>query len=108
MNSRVDIASVVQGLEKDPQAAERQTLDQVMLVLRELTGTLGLFLSEPAAVGGGADEALVGSLMDLVIELRARARKGKDFATADLIRDALGEAGIQLEDRADCTAWSKK
>ena len=97
-----------QGLEKDPQAAERQTLDQVMLVLRELTGTLGLFLSEPAAVGGGADEALVGSLMDLVIELRARARQGKDFATADLIRDALGEAGIQLEDRADGTGWSKK
>lgn len=97
-----------QGLEKNSQAAERQTLDHIMLIMRELTGTLGLFLAEPAAVGGGADEALVGSLMDLVIELRARARKGKDFATADLIRDALGEAGIQLEDRADGTEWSKK
>ena len=96
------------GLEKDPQATERQTLDHVMLILRELTGTLGLFLTEPASVDDGADEGLIGSLMDLVIELRARARKSKDFATADLIRDALGEAGIQLEDRADGTGWSKK
>jgi cysteinyl-tRNA synthetase len=96
------------GLEKAPQAADRQALDAIMLVLRELTGTLGLFLAPPVASGGGADEALVSRLMDLVIELRARARKAKDFATADLIRDSLGEAGIQLEDRPDGTGWSKK
>ena len=96
------------GLEKDPQDTDRQTLNAVMLVLRELTGTLGLFLAPPVTIGGGADEALVGSLMDLVIELRARARKAKDFATADLIRDSLGGANIQLEDRPDGTGWSKK
>jgi len=96
------------GLEKAPQAADQQALDAIMLVLRELTGTLGLFLAPPVATGGSADGALVGSLMDLVIELRARARKAKDFATADLIRDSLGEAGIQVEDRPDGTGWSKK
>ena len=97
------------GLEKTPQPAALATLDAVMLTLRELTTVLGLFLEAPAtAASGGADEALVGSLMSLVIELRARARKAKDFATADLIRDALGEAGVQLEDRPDGTGWSRK
>ena len=96
------------GLEKAPQPAAQATLDAVMLTLRELTTVLGLFLEAPAAASGSADEALVGSLMSLVIELRARARKAKDFATADLIRDALGEAGIQLEDRPDGTGWSLK
>jgi cysteinyl-tRNA synthetase len=97
-----------QGLEKTPQPEAQATLDAVMLTLREMTTVLGLFLEAPAAVSGGADKALVGSLMNLVIELRARARKAKDFATADLIRDALGEAGILLEDRPDGTGWSQK
>jgi cysteinyl-tRNA synthetase len=50
----------------------------------------------------------VAKLMDLVIEIRANARKSKDFATADLVRNKLTEAGIVLEDRPDGTGWSKK
>jgi cysteinyl-tRNA synthetase len=79
-----------------------------MLVLRELTGVLGMFLRSPQAVGGGADEGLVAKLMELVIEIRANARKAKDFATADLVRDKLTAAGIVLEDRPGGTGWSKK
>jgi cysteinyl-tRNA synthetase len=96
------------ALESKKSAAELATLDAMMLVLRELTGTLGLFLKEPAAQAGGADEAIVGKLMDLIIEIRANARKSKDFATADLVRNKLTEAGIVLEDRPDGTGWTKK
>lgn len=46
--------------------------------------------------------------MELVIEIRANARKSKDFSTADLVRNKLTEAGIVLEDRPDGTGWSKK
>ena len=46
--------------------------------------------------------------MELVIEIRANARKGKDFSTADLVRTRLTEAGILLEDRPDGTGWSRK
>ena len=46
--------------------------------------------------------------MDLLIELRAEARKNKDFATADQIRNALAEIGITLEDRPGGTEWSRK
>ncbi len=96
------------ALEAKKPAAELAALDAMMLVLRELTGVLGLFLEEPRAQAGGADEALVGKLMELVIEIRTNARKAKDFATADLVRTKLTEAGIVLEDRPDGTGWSRK
>jgi cysteinyl-tRNA synthetase len=97
-----------QGLEKKASPESLATLDAMMLVLRELTGTLGIFLKEPQAKSGGADEGLVAKLMELVIEIRARARGAKDFATADLVRNKLTEAGVVLEDRADGTLWSRK
>ena len=95
------------GLEAKKPAAELETLDAMMLTLRELTGVLGLFLTPPPQTGG-ADEGLVAKLMELVIEIRANARKAKDFATADLVRNKLTEAGVVLEDRPDGTGWSKK
>ena len=44
--------------------------------------------------------------MPLVIDLRAAARKNKNFAVADKIRDGLGPIGITLEDRAGGTEWT--
>jgi cysteinyl-tRNA synthetase len=96
------------AIEAQKPAAELTTLDAMMLVLRELTGVLGLFTKPPQAKAGGADEGLVAKLMELVIEIRANARKAKDFATADLVRNKLTEAGIVLEDRPDGTGWSRK
>ena len=66
-------------------------------MLRELTATLGLFRKAPEEKAPGGDD-LTGKLMTLLIELRAEARKKKDFATADRIRITLGEIGVALED----------
>ena len=44
--------------------------------------------------------------MPLVIDLRAEARKNKNFAVADKIRDGLAPTGITLEDRAGGTEWT--
>ena len=54
----------------------------------------------------GADDELLAKVMQLVIDLRAEARKAKNFATADAIRDGLGPTGIKLEDRAGGTEWT--
>jgi cysteinyl-tRNA synthetase len=97
------------NLETKKSAAELSGLDVRMLVLRELTGVLGMFLEPPNShPSSEADGGLVAQLMDLVIEIRANARKSKDFATADLVRNRLAEAGVVLEDRPDGTGWSRK
>jgi cysteinyl-tRNA synthetase len=46
--------------------------------------------------------------MDLVVGLREEARKRKDFATADRIRDALTALGIALEDTREGVRWKRK
>ena len=41
------------------------------------------------------------------IALRAEAKKNRDFATADRIRDAFKEKGIVITDTAEGTKWTK-
>jgi cysteinyl-tRNA synthetase len=88
-------------------AAKVAVLKRGAAVMREIAGTVGLFRSPAAKPGteGGNDE-LVGKLMQLFLEVRADARKNKNFATADGIRKGLAAIGIILEDRPDGTTWS--
>jgi cysteinyl-tRNA synthetase len=70
--------------------------------------TLGILQKEPEAwFKGGEAESDVGHI-EAQISLRLEARKAKDFAAADNIRDALAENGIILEDRPDgSTDWRR-
>jgi cysteinyl-tRNA synthetase len=90
---------------RKPDTGQLATLRQGAATLRELGATLGLFRVAAAKPAAGDNET-VGKLMSLIIELRAAARGKKDFATADRIRQALGEAGITLEDRPGGTEWT--
>ncbi|MGD1067665.1 MAG: cysteine--tRNA ligase, partial [Vulcanimicrobiaceae bacterium] len=42
-----------------------------------------------------------------VIAARALARKNKDFALGDRLRDALAAEGIVLKDSKDGTTWTR-
>ncbi len=42
-----------------------------------------------------------------MIDKRAQARKARDFATADAVREELAARGVQLEDRPDGTIWRR-
>jgi len=103
LNKFVDDEKLEEPKKRD--AAALEVLEQGTATLCELAATLGLFRGAPQAAGSGADQ-LVGQLMDLLIELRAEARKSKDFATADRIRNSLTEFGVVLEDRPGGTEWS--
>ncbi|MFO0904754.1 MAG: cysteine--tRNA ligase [Pirellulales bacterium] len=94
-------------LEDQPAAKQAAiaSLRKGLTTLRELSSILGLFREAPAAAKVGGDDALVGKLMALLLELRADARGRKDFATADKIRQSLSAMGVVLEDRKGGTEW---
>jgi len=67
---------------------------------------LGLFREPRDAKVASDDNGLVDGLMQLLIELRAEARKTKNFALGDRIRNGLSALQVSLTDRADKTEWS--
>lgn len=93
------------GVEKSKDADALQRVARATARLKQLAQVLGLFTVEHKPK---ADDALADGLMQLIIHLRAEARKKKDFATADAIRDGLGKLNIALVDRADGTGWERK
>ncbi|MTV49502.1 cysteine--tRNA ligase [Heliobacillus mobilis] len=85
-------------------AEDLQLLRHVAETFDQLSGVMGIELSETAEA---ADDSLVDGLMDLLISLRAEARKKKDWATADKIRDGLKELAIIIEDTPQGARWKK-
>lgn len=85
-----------------------ETLQAVEDTFNRLGGdVLGIVRKEyPHAAGG--DEALVDHLIGLLIQQRQEARKKKDFAAADAIRNKLAEFGIVLEDSPAGTTWRRQ
>ena len=60
--------------------------------------------------GGGAGESAAreesfGQAVDLLLEVRAKAKAAKDWATSDLIRDRLSEIGFEVKDTRDGATW---
>ncbi|MBQ5788748.1 MAG: pilus assembly protein PilM, partial [Thermoguttaceae bacterium] len=77
-------------------------------VFKELAATLGLFRA-PVEEESAQDDSLVEPLMTLLIDLRRAAKKNKDFATADEIRNRLKELGVSLEDRpGGVCVWTRE
>jgi cysteinyl-tRNA synthetase len=77
-------------------------------LLKALGNTLGVLQQAPTAYlrggsGSGVDEALI----DARIEARNAAKKARDFAAADRIRDELLAEGVMLKDTPQGTTWIK-
>jgi cysteinyl-tRNA synthetase len=92
-------------------ARDADAVRSAALAVRAMTDVLGVDPLDPhwAAVSGGQDAALQDALESLVradLDARAAARKERDFATADSIRDRLTAAGISVEDTPDGARWS--
>lgn len=94
-----------------PQAfAEIDALKSNPAQLAAAAQFLGLLTQSPEDwfQGGGSDEdGLSSDAIDALIIERANAKKAKNFARADEIRDQLTEAGIILEDGAGGTTWRR-
>lgn len=102
-----DFNRAVNTLINSDQPVSRKTLEMINETYRKLGGDiLGLIPDEVSPAGQpGTALGIEEELVQLLIDLRAAARKNKDFAASDAIRDRLAEIGVILEDRPDGTVW---
>ncbi len=54
---------------------------------------------------GGKDTEILPGVMEMVLNLRQEAKKNRDFALSDRIRNELGKLGIVVKDRKDGADW---
>ena len=71
-----------------------------------LVQLLGIRMAET----GGDEKATkaLGGAMDLLLQIRAKAKAEKDWATSDLIRDELSRLGFSIKDTKNGAEWSIK
>ncbi len=67
--------------------------------MEKLTDVLGIIVDKP--------EEILDEEIEKMIEDRQAARKAKDFAKADAIRDELLAKGIVLEDTREGVKWKR-
>ncbi len=84
-------------------AFDAENFTKVKTVWDAMAGIIGLFEQQEEA----ADDGLTEKLMELIISIRQDARKNKNWAIADKIRDDLKAAGIALEDTKNGVRWKR-
>ncbi|HKZ74834.1 MAG TPA: cysteine--tRNA ligase [Steroidobacteraceae bacterium] len=113
-----EAVAVLQGLAREINSAraagDLQRAGALGAELKRLGGVLGVLARDPAAwfqagtAGTKLQHALSDAQIAQLIEARAAARKAKNWAESDRIRDDLARAGVILEDRPDGkTLWRR-
>ncbi len=105
---------VVDNKDEQPAAMVTSAVQQLRELFDTLSDVLGLLEREPeAALAALRDKGLralgldAAAIDDLVAE-RTAARRDKDFARADAIRDQLHAMGVELMDGPGGTTWKLK
>lgn len=96
-----DIAS---NLNKAESIEDKQYYKSLMLNSAEV---LGLLYQDAQEWFKGIADELSESKIEKMITLRVEAKKAKDFALADTIRQELKNLGVILEDTPNGTTWKK-
>jgi hypothetical protein len=101
-------AAVAALLDLDTAIAARSHGDADIVELDNARSTfqsLIVRLGQVAAAGGSDPRATVEPFVEALLAVRARARETRDWATADLVRDRLAEAGVEVRDGAEGSSW---
>jgi cyanophycinase-like exopeptidase len=99
--------TAILALEEAIHAWSADTLqsDETATARRQLR-SLVVRLGELAERGARDPAAVVQPYVDALLDLRARARTGRDFSTADQIRDQLIDSGVEVRDTPGGVTWS--
>ncbi|GAB4374381.1 MAG: cysteine--tRNA ligase [Kiloniellaceae bacterium] len=101
-----ELHEIATALHKAQDAAEKKKLAGTLLAGGKL---LGLLEGDAEAwfKGDAAEGGLSAAEIEKLIEARSAARKAKNFAESDRIRDDLAAQGIVLEDGPGGTTWKR-
>ena len=80
---------------------KKDILNKARDTLLELLGIFGLDFTKQK----GVDDAKMNELMDLIISIREKSRKEKNYELSDQIREKLRAVGIQIEDTESGPHW---
>ncbi len=94
------VFTLVRDINTAANGASKQTLEAAAKLFDELTGVLGLVYNRKS-------NDLDAEIEDLIAQ-RAAARKEKNWAKADEIRDKIKAMGIVLEDTPQGVKWHKE
>ncbi len=101
------IRDVNSWLDQSKQTAA-DTLQSAIRAIEETAGEVLGLLPEDLKTLRTADDDKLNGVLQILIEMRTKARKEKNFALADEIRNRLNEAGIELKDTPQGTTWTIK
>jgi len=79
--------------------------------LKELSDTMNLFtfdilgLKSETGANNSEREKSFGKVVDMVLDLRAKAKEAKDWTTSDQIRNELQQDGFEIQDTQDGATW---
>lgn len=107
MNDDFNTAEAVAVLFDLAHDVNRENSESHASLLKALADVLGLLQQNPRSYlqgGGSLDEA---DAIQALIKARTAAKKARDFALADKIRDDLLAQGIVLQDSLQGTTWMK-
>ncbi len=87
---------------------DKQTLEAVDDLFSRLGGDVLGIVKDEYPQTNSVDNELMNNLVNILIEQRNEARKEKNYARADELRNKLDEIGITLEDKPEGTTWRIK
>ena len=98
-----ELVRAVNSAAAEKNAPTRAFAQACLDMIREFNGVLGLLYEVPAPEGEAQDD----SWIEEAVAARAEAKKAKNWAEADRIRDELKAKGILLKDSRQGTTWSR-
>jgi cysteinyl-tRNA synthetase len=100
----VSVINKLDGGQLDINQLQAETLERLKTEVHSFVFDVFGLQDDLSTEDGETD--ILDHVMQVVIELRSKARADRNFEIADLIRDRLNDAHIQLKDSKEGTKWT--